>query len=246
MASRRIVVATIGSLGDLHPCLALALELRRRGHQLTIASSYFHRARVEELGLNFHAIRPNWEPNYRDLIQRCTDIRKSAEVLFRQIILPELRGTYDDLLSVASGADLMIAGEVVYPAPLIAEKLGLRWVSAILSPSSFLSAYDPSVLVNAPELIHLRGAGWAVNRAVLNLGRMATKQWWNPVRRLRQELGLRPDCDPLFRDKFSPALVLALFSRWLARPQLDWPVQTLQTGYVYYGHETPDANTSGG
>jgi hypothetical protein len=25
--SKRIVIATIGSLGDLHPCLALALEL---------------------------------------------------------------------------------------------------------------------------------------------------------------------------------------------------------------------------
>jgi rhamnosyltransferase subunit B len=244
MASRSIVVATIGSLGDLHPCLALALELRRRGHRLTIASSHFHRARVEELGINFHAIRPNWEPNYSELFQRCTDIRKSAEVLVRQIILPELRGTYDDLLSVAFDADLMIGGEVVYPAPLVAETLGLRWVSAILSPSSFLSAYDPSVLINAPELIRLRGAGWVVNRALLNLGRMATRKWWNPVRRLRQELGLRPDCDPLFRDKFSPDLVLALFSRWLAQPQPDWPVQTLQAGYVYYGHDTPNANAS--
>jgi UDP:flavonoid glycosyltransferase YjiC (YdhE family) len=67
MASRSIVIATIGSLGDLHPCLALALELRR-GHQLTIASNHFNRARVEELGINFHAIRPNWEPNYSELI----------------------------------------------------------------------------------------------------------------------------------------------------------------------------------
>ena len=50
------------------------------------------------------------------------------------MILPELRGTYEDLLSVAKDADLMIAGELVYAAPLVAEKLRLPWVSAILSP----------------------------------------------------------------------------------------------------------------
>jgi UDP:flavonoid glycosyltransferase YjiC (YdhE family) len=28
----RIVLATLGSLGDIHPMIALALELRGRGH----------------------------------------------------------------------------------------------------------------------------------------------------------------------------------------------------------------------
>jgi len=50
---------------------------------------------------------------------------------------------------------------------------------------------------------------------------------------LRREMGLRTKCDPIFRDKFSPDLVLALFSRYLAQPQPDWPSQTLQPGFVY-------------
>lgn len=85
-----------------------------------------------------------------------------------------------------------------------------------------------------PGLIRLRRAGWFVNRAVLDLGRAATRHWWNPVRRLRREEGLRSDCDPFVRDKFSPDLVLAFFSRWLAQPQRDWPKQTLQPGFVFY------------
>ena len=88
-----------------------------------------------------------------------------------------------------------------------------------------------------PDLIRLRRAGWLVNRAALNLGRMATKHWWNPVRDLRREEGLRTDCDPLIRDKFSPDLVLALFSHCLAKPQPDWPARTLQPGFVYYDRE---------
>ena len=32
---------------------------------------------------------------------------------------------------------------------------------------------------------------------------------------------------------------LALFSHWLAKPQLDWPSQSLQTGFVYFDENEP-------
>ena len=40
-AMARIVLATFGSLGDLHPVLALAFELRRRGHAPEIECAAF-------------------------------------------------------------------------------------------------------------------------------------------------------------------------------------------------------------
>jgi UDP:flavonoid glycosyltransferase YjiC (YdhE family) len=135
----------------------------------------------------------------------------------------------------------MIAGELNLAAPLVAEKLGLPWASAILSPVSFLSAHDPSVLVNAPWLFPARKAGRPVYRALLKMGRLATSHWWKPVRALRRQQHLNPQADPIFSDKFSPHLVLALFSPWLAKPQPDWPSQTLQTGFVYFdGNITHD------
>jgi UDP:flavonoid glycosyltransferase YjiC (YdhE family) len=237
---KRIVIATIGSLGDLHPCIALALELKRRGHRVTMATTEHYRGKVEELGIEFYSLRPNWDPTDRDLIRQCEELKRGLEVLYRKLLLPELRGTYDDLISVAASADLMIASELVYAAPLVAEKLGLRWVSEILSPLSFFSSHDPSLLVNLPSLIHLRKAGWRTYRMGLNLGRLATRHWSNPVRDLRRQLGLRADCDPIFRDKYSPDLVLALFSRWLAEPQADWPPQTVQPGFVYFDRQQAD------
>jgi UDP:flavonoid glycosyltransferase YjiC (YdhE family) len=76
--------------------------------------------------------------------------------------------------------------------------------------------------------------------AALTLGKLATRHWSDPVRRLRSEEGLRTKCDPVFRDKFSPCLVLALFSQWFAPKQSDWPVQTRQTGFVRFVTQ-PDA-----
>ena len=211
---------------------------------MTVASTEFYRSKVEGLGIGFLPLRPNWDTSARELIRQCEDLKSGPEVLFRKLVLPHLRDTYDNLLSAAADSDLMIAGELVYAAPLVAEKLGLRWASAILSPASFLSAHDPSVLVNAPGLIHLRKLGWRVYRAALNIGRMGIRHWFDPVRHLRREEGLRVDCDPLFRDKFSPDLVLALFSSCLAQPQPDWPAHTVQPGFVQFDREGSRADSS--
>lgn len=232
---KNIVIATIGSLGDLHPCLTLGRELFNRGCDVTIATTPYYRGRVEDAGLVFCPMRPDWNPTDARLIRSCEDLRRGLEVLYRQMLLPELEHTYHDLISAARDADLLIAGELVYAAPLVAEKLGLPWVSLILSPFSFFSCIDPSFTVNLPFLFHLRRAGPGVYKAALGLGRLATRHWSNPVRRLRRKELLRHQCDPVFADKFSPHLVLALFSECFAPKQRDWPEQTVQAGFLPQG-----------
>jgi len=241
---KRIVFATIGSLGDLHPCLALGQELQSRGHSVTIAATKVYRDKVEDLGMSFCAMRPNWEPTDQELIRQCEVLRTGPEVLFRKLILPYLPATYRDLLSACAGIDLLIAGELVYAAPLVAERLQLRWISMILSPSSFFSSHDPSVLVTIPGLMRLRKLGRPIYWAGLQAGRIASWHWSNPVRNLRRQLGLRRNCDPVFRDKFSRNLVLALFSPEMAHAQPDWPEQTLQPGFVFHDNERSDVDAS--
>jgi len=245
VASRHILMATLGSLGDLHPVLALALELKRRGHRITIATTAFYRDKIEKLGLGFHPLRPDWDPTNHELIRKCEDLKRGPEVLFRELVLPYLKETTYDLIEAASEADLMVASEMVFGAPLLAEKLGLRWVSHILSPCSFVSVHDPSLMVNVPHLYKLRRAGPLVNRTILEFGKIYSRNWWEPVRQLRREMGLRVECDPFFSDKYSPELVLALFSQYLGRPQPDWPKQTIQPGFVFFDRgESGDENAT--
>ncbi len=229
----RILFATIGSLGDLHPCLGLAQELEQRGHAITIAAASFYRSHIESLGFGFRLLRPDWDPTDSEMIARCSDPRRGYEILMRELILPELAGTADDLLRALDDQDLLISGELVFATPPVAESLGVPWVSLILSPCSFTSVYDPPLYANAPELYRFRNAGPFINRALLNLGRAATRQWWQPVRALRRQLGVREQCDPLFVDKLAASLVLALFSRALAMPQPDWPADVVQPGFVF-------------
>src|SRR5262249_53429473 len=77
-------------------------------------------------------------------------------------------------------------------------------------------------------------AGLHAYKALFSLGTLSARHWWNPVRDLRLSEGLNPSCDPLMKDKFSPFLVLALFSTWLAQAQPDWPKQTVQPGFLFH------------
>jgi len=240
---KRIVLTTFGTLGDLHPYLALALELQSRGHRPVIATSECHRQKVEAAGVEFHSIRPDLSFDNRELHRRLTEPKRGMERVIREFMLPVLRMTYDDLLAVVQkdrGADLLISQLLIFAAPLVAEKTGVRWVSTELQPGAFLSANDPPVLAPFPALAKLRGLGATFHRVVFRFARLIARSWGQPVRQLRRELGLRSGKDPLFEGRNSPYQVLALFSRVLGEPQADWPANTLITGFPFY-----DENDSG-
>ncbi len=229
----RIVFASLGSLGDLHPLLALAREAERRGHAPVIAASEAYRKYAGDLGFEFRMIRPDFEPDPARL-EHLFHPRLGPGRLMREEIFSRVRETYADLLAACAGADFLVVGELLYVAPLVAGTLGLPWANAILAPTSFLSACDPCVLAPAPALHALRHLGRWPHRLVFALGRWVTKRWSAPLQSLRRELGLPPGASPVFDAKHSPLLVLALFPSFLAKAQPDWPARVVQTGFPFF------------
>ncbi len=49
----RIILTTIGSLEDLHPKIAIAIELRKRGHDVVFATHQEYQHKIEALGFEF-------------------------------------------------------------------------------------------------------------------------------------------------------------------------------------------------
>jgi rhamnosyltransferase subunit B len=244
-SGKRIVLATHGTLGDLHPYLAIALELQKRGHKPVMATSEYHRRKIEAAGLEFHAVRPDISFDDKELHRRLIEPKRGMERVIREFMLPVLRATYEDLMAAVQkdgGADLLISQLLIFAAPLIAEKTGVRWVSTELQPGAFMSVYDPPVLAPFPALAKLRGLGPTFHRALFRFAKLTARSWSEPVRQLRRKLGLSPGplgSDPLFEGRNSPHLVLALFSRVLSKSQPDWPANTLVTGFPFYDeHES--------
>jgi rhamnosyltransferase subunit B len=150
----RIVLNTFGSLGDLHPYLAIAMELRRRGHTAIIATSEVYRSKVEAENVGFAPVRPDIGELLEDavLMEKILHPRRGSEYLLRDYLLPRIENAYEDLDIACAGADLLVTHVAGYAGPIVAERRGLPWISIALQPAIFFSAYDPSVLAPAPWL----------------------------------------------------------------------------------------------
>ena len=233
----RIVLTTFGTLGDVHPLIAVALEMRRRGHTPVLAVPEIFRPKIEPLGLQFVRVGPTLNPDDPQQVAMLMDIHKGTERTLREVLFPAIRQSYDELLAAVQaggGADLLVAGELTYQAPVVAEVTGVRWASYVLAPLSFFSAYDAPVLPPYPHLARLQSAVPVTGRAVARFARWVTRRWAEPVYRLRSELGLQRGANVIFDAKHAPNLVLAMFSPLLGSPQLDWPPRTEITGFVFY------------
>jgi rhamnosyltransferase subunit B len=229
--SAKIVIATLGSLGDLNPFIALAQGLRLQ-YDTVIATTEAFRSKVTENGIAFHPIRPIIRMD-DEMMQRVLS-RNGATFFVRNVLLENLGLTYEDLSQVAHDADLIIAGELVFAASLVAEKWGIKWVSGVLSPSSFASVYE-----RYPALTRYCGdtAANLIGRFLTELGRVALRPWLDSINQLRHKLGLPSTQDAFSRNRFSPDLVLGLFPAVLGSYYPDWPPATVVTGAVFFDRD---------
>jgi MGT family glycosyltransferase len=227
----RILLATFGSLGDLFPYLAIGIELKTRGHEVTIATQALYAERVAAEGLRFHAVGPEVDPTDREFMERAMEARRGTERVLR-FMSTHVRASYDQALPAVRDADIVVTHPLTFGALLATEKLQRPWISSALAPISYLSAHDPPVPARGGWTLKARLFGPGAMRAMWNLGERVTRGWMPEVFALRKELGLPGEANPLFAH--SPQLSLGLFSKWIAERPPDWPAQTVVTGFPFY------------
>lgn len=241
--NRRVLLATFGSLGDLHPFVAVGRALRDRGVDVRLATSVDYRALVEGAGLEFATMRPSLEQfgDKEVLARRLLNPLRGAELLMRELVLPFVREAHQDLTRAADGADVLVSHTLTFTLPMIATRQRKPWLSAALSPGLFLSRRDPPV-VPGIDLLRLaqRLGPWAYELA-LALVRGAVRRWERPLHDFRREIGL-PTTDRLhlYEGQFSPYGTLALFDDLLFPLQPDWPANVTVCGAPL--HDGPSAD----
>lgn len=236
LRGKHIVLTTFGSFGDLHPYMAVALELKERGHRPVIATGDYYREKIEAAGIEFYAVRPNLPPleEASELVAKVMDVKTGAEFLFKELLMPYVHESYEDLCEATRDADLLLTHVATPTGPIVAQKTGIPWISSVLAPTSFFSAYDPFVPPMLPGVVRLLRLHPALARTFIRLMKRASASWIENVYQLRTELGLPRGEHPIFEGQHSPAMVLAMFSKALGEAQRDWPPQTLITGFPFY------------
>jgi rhamnosyltransferase subunit B len=241
----RILLATQGSLGDLHPYIAVGKALLARGQDVRLATSIDYRTRVEAAGLEFAPLAPSIAElgDPEKIARRFFDRWSGPQRLLEAMVVAPLRSACTDLRAAIEGVALAVSHPITPTLPMIAESRGLPWLSSVLAPYSLFSASDPSVIPNLEWLQRLPRFGNWPHRSMLSLLRTALRRWERPLHALRAELGLSPVRGAILMDEqFSPRGTLALFDPVLAAPQPDWPTDTLVCGAALYdADEQPDA-----
>ena len=133
----RFVLATLGTLGDLYPFLALGRALSARGHSVVIAAARALHEHVEEAQLKAFPCRPNMSPEdvragFADFDHWPGGDNKNAR--FEQVDLSEfIRDRVHDLLDACRGADALIHNSGVTGESVACEILGIADIRVVIA-----------------------------------------------------------------------------------------------------------------
>jgi sterol 3beta-glucosyltransferase len=185
----KIVVTAAGSRGDVQPCIALGLGLKRAGHEVTVAGWEPYRRMAEGRGLGFSAVAgPDPDRLVEALVAAGRNPLGYAR-RFRPLLRPHVGRGLRDCLAACEGADAVLYTPLGFAGFMAAEHLGIPSVGSVVSPLFVRDGGFPSAVLGRPPAI----PGRLYNR----LSHPAMEQlYWRIVEPLvaeaRREAGLAP------------------------------------------------------
>jgi UDP:flavonoid glycosyltransferase YjiC (YdhE family) len=238
----QVILAPVGTTGDVLPFVAIGLRLRQRGHSVVVAASGGYRSMLHAAGLELIETldskadaaaldHPNfWRPT--------RGLRRFAE----RLILPSARPQIAAIESrFERGSTVIVGSTFAFGARIASEKLEVPMVSVHLAPAALRSLRNTPAIANIPGFPRLprstkRLLYWYYDRfefdAVICPG----------LNEIRREHGLAPVRRPLNEWLHSPTRIIGLFPPWFAPAAPDWPPQLRLTGFIFY--DGPDSRAA--
>lgn len=226
----RIILACCGSLGDLHPFLAVAQALKARGARPMLATSPGFATIAADAGLEAEAIHPGVREmlDYRglspdDALHR---VMHDAGFVF-DFVYPYTLEAVRRLDELAGDAAVITGHSIAFAGELVAARRNIPFVPISLHPYSTMSAHDPPLMgrFRAFRLAPKTPPALWWNRLVRALIHRGARKRFGPQANLvRAACGLPPVRGaPLAGFEPGHPLMLGLYSPLLSPAQPDLP-----------------------
>lgn len=239
----RILIASVGSNGDIHPYAGVGMALAARGHQVGfLVQPYFERL-VREAGLTYFQMGDLF-----DMAELATHPEMMAAWtgslhIIRGHIIPQVGNAYTAATRAIHDfrPDVVLAHHLCFGVPWAAERAAVPCVVATLSPIMFMSRHDP-VVFNPLDKDAV--SGWRL-KLRYRIARAASGWMYDgPLNRWRREFGLPAGRNWLTHDIRHAPRVLGLWSTHF-RPQMpDDPVNGVICGFPWYDRHKQQEHAS--
>jgi len=236
---KKMLLTTIGTLGDLNPLIALAKTLLESGIDVHIAACEAYRHNVERESIHFISVSPHYDPKSKDLCDAILHPLKTLPYFYKHILNKEnLESAITDFDKIICAYDVVVGNVFSYAAKISCLKNEIKWVSINLSPTCFFSKFDPPSLYPLTFLNGLSFGRSFIFSIIYNSIFKLVDYWGRDIHNVYKNLNLKT-CGNLLREApFSRHLNLAMYSRALGTNQTDWPDKTIQTGFLFYSAQS--------
>jgi UDP:flavonoid glycosyltransferase YjiC (YdhE family) len=229
----RVVLATVGSRGDVQPMLALAQACVARGHVPLIAAPLNFETWVRSLGFDFAPLGLDMQvflAENRDIMtgKPLKMLREMSRYFNEQIPLQA-----QQLKPVCDNADAVIYGGLAFAAPTVAEHLRLPVLGVLYTTCLLPSSQHPPPNIpwhGLPDWMN--DLLWRANRLLGDsLGR-------STLNTMRASFGL-PPVDHLRRYLFEDHLLVIAADEALFPPDAAWQGRYPYANFIYFDDPTP-------
>ena len=224
-----VLMIPFGTAGDVHPFIGVAVELKRRGHRVTVYTDRIFEDTIRRNKLEFECQTSPEE--YASLMQH-PDLwhpTRSYPLIFDKLVAPKIRPVYEFVRDrCVPGQTVVVAANLALGARVAYDKLGVPLVSMYVSPMCFRSYLHPPPFPGR-DLFPGRPHAWV--RALFAIADWRVDRLLGPsLNTLRRELGLGA-VKTIMDWWHSPELIVGLFPEWFAPKEPEWPPQTHLTGF---------------
>ncbi|MFM2241365.1 MAG: hypothetical protein RLZ97_220 [Verrucomicrobiota bacterium] len=228
------VFATSGSFGDLAPLIVMAMGLREKGHECVFVANEYHRASVEKWGFTLEPAgeRARYVSIFND--PRLASRFWNLPFLLQQSAL-EMRPIYDGIVKAARPDSLIVYRCAALAATAAAEKLGLRSVSAVITPIELAPIEHPPMTGSLLGNFLMQKTPVCITRHTTPMAEhLASKIHVVPgINQLRKEVGLPPIRGTIREEVRKSEKIMLLFPEWFMPRESYWRENTTHAGFMF-------------
>lgn len=230
----RVTLITVGSQGDVQPCIALGVGLKSHGHEVRVVTHADFKPAIESYGLGFSEVTGN-PRGWLDTEEGLNWLESGLNVVrfyrgLKRFLAPVLQ-SLSSYLPACRGSEAILYCSLAIGGPHAGEKLGCPSFPLMLHPTYPTSEF-PSVLAwsGKPRPRGYNLVTHFITEQTINLATRSVVNRWR-----RQELGLprEPWAGNFQRQRRRQVPIFLGYSQHVLPRPADWGENVHVTGYWF-------------